>query len=65
MSVGTILTLTADNRVVRREPTWPWPPKGAYPRNLEGGGRQVFVRNEYFHYSLNEQFKGEHPHGRR
>jgi len=51
MPVGTIITLNSAREVVMRQPVWPFPAKGEFPRRV-GDRTQYFVSFPYYRFPL-------------
>lgn len=46
MLVGSIITLNSSREVIRRQPVWPYPPEGEYPKR-NGETTMYFTRLPY------------------
>ena len=53
MSVGTVVTLKA-GVVVMRQPVWPFPEPGEFPRELGDGKIQCFYPIPYHYFPLHQ-----------
>lgn len=53
MSVGTVVTIQA-GKVIMRQPVWPFPEAGTFPREVGDGKVQCFYPIPYYHFPLNE-----------
>jgi hypothetical protein len=53
MSVGTILRVSPEGKILERRPIWPFPHTGEYPRTLPSGSTLQFFPKPYYHFPLN------------
>jgi hypothetical protein len=54
MSVGTLLTVSPEGRILKRIPIWPFPHTGEYPKTLPNGDTLQFFPKPYYHFQLND-----------
>ena len=54
MSVGCLITLSPSLTVVHRQPLWPWPTPGEYPKYLPSGAIQMFFPVLYTRFRLGD-----------
>ena len=52
MAVGTILTVSAEGKILNREPKWPWPEPSAFPEKLPDGTVKLFFPRPYYNFPL-------------
>lgn len=52
MSVGTLITLSPEGIIVRREPFWPRPGAGLFPRKNPDGSTTYYTPASYFHFPI-------------
>lgn len=56
MSVGTLITVTPEGIIVKREPIWPFPSPDAFPRFNFDGTTTYFERIPYFNFPLGDKY---------
>lgn len=61
MSVGSIITLDSSRKVIRRQPVWPYPPEGEYPKR-HGETSMYFIRLPYYIIPLYQQVPSSLSH---
>lgn len=54
MSVGTLITVDSQMKIVKREPIWPFPPRENFPRTNADGTTTYFFPQMYFNFHLGE-----------
>lgn len=52
MTVGSLVTCTPTGTVIMRQPFWPWPIPGEYPKTLPNGNVQQFFPHSYTRFTL-------------
>ena len=62
MSVGVVLTLSPSRLVVMRQPVWPFPPRGDFPRRTPSGEMQYFLPIPYYNFPLNQPIPAQFLH---
>lgn len=57
MSVGSLITLSPELRIIHRSPFWPWPAPGAYPKYLPNGTIQMFFPHLYTRFRIGDYLR--------
>ena len=60
VSVGTLITITPDAVIVKREPIWPFPARGLFPRANADGTITHFFPRPYFEFPLHSRLNTTH-----
>lgn len=60
MSVGTLITIDASATIVRREPLWPFPAWGLFPRVNADGTVTHFFPRPYYEFPLHGKLDTTH-----
>ena len=50
MSVGTLITVDSETRVIKRQPIWPFPERTAFPRRNADGTTTYFFPRPYYEF---------------
>lgn len=60
MSVGTLITIDKTATIIRREPIWPFPARGLFPRFNADGTVTHFFPRPYFEFPLHSRLDTTH-----
>lgn len=57
MTVGCLITVNAERKVVLRQPLWPWPKPGVYPITTSKGETIYFFPVGYWRFRLGDRLE--------
>jgi hypothetical protein len=60
VSVGTLITVDSKDIIIKREPIWPFPASGLFPRQNADGTRTLFFPRPYYEFPLRGQLNDDH-----
>lgn len=60
VSVGTLITITPDAVIVKREPIWPFPASGLFPRRNADNTITYFFPRPYYEFHLHSRLDTTH-----
>lgn len=56
MATGTLLTVNTKGIIVKREPIWPFPCQGSFPRTNFDNTITYFVRRPYYNFVIGDVY---------